>query len=370
MSHYHLRKENNCLNCDSEVQGRFCHVCGQENIEPKETFWHLVTHFVYDITHFDGKFFSSVKYLLTKPGFLSKEYIRGRRASYLNPIKMYVFISAFFFLFFFSIFKSSHETKSGEKEEKQNTGSYQKVRAGIEKEIGKIQKELDDPKTSQVEKQILINQLPLLQNELERIGKDTNDLKDLNYNKLNRPHIDYNSIKSYDSAQLRLPIEKRDSRILRVFTKRGIELEGRYGTDWSEILKMVGEKWLHSFPQLLFVSLPLFALMLRLLYVRRKNFYYVDHVIYAVHLYCAMFILMFLLFAIDKLKDFSYFGWLSFLNFPLFLYIVWYQYKSLKNFFTQSRRKTIFKFLLLVLMALFVMVILFAIGFLIFAFTV
>src|SRR5258705_656622 len=81
--------------------GRFCHVCGQENIVPKESFGKLVLHFFYDITHFDGKFFESVKDLLFRPGFLSKEYIKGRRTSYLNPVRMYVFTSAIFFLIFF-----------------------------------------------------------------------------------------------------------------------------------------------------------------------------------------------------------------------------------------------------------------------------
>ncbi|MCW3112565.1 MAG: hypothetical protein JWR18_961 [Segetibacter sp.] len=69
MSHFKERKEKNCLNCNAQVQGRYCQVCGQENVEPKETFGHLVTHLIYDITHLDGKFFSSLKYLLFKPGF-------------------------------------------------------------------------------------------------------------------------------------------------------------------------------------------------------------------------------------------------------------------------------------------------------------
>ena len=81
--------------------GRYCHVCGQENTVPREGFGGLVLHFFYDITHFDGKFFQSLKYLLFKPGFLSKEYVRGRRASYLHPVRMYVFTSAIFFLVFF-----------------------------------------------------------------------------------------------------------------------------------------------------------------------------------------------------------------------------------------------------------------------------
>jgi len=87
------------------VIGHYCHNCGQENLEPKETVWHLVQHFFNDITHFDGKFFETVKYLLRKPGFLSLEYTRGRRMSYLNPIRMYVFTSAIFFIILFSLKK-------------------------------------------------------------------------------------------------------------------------------------------------------------------------------------------------------------------------------------------------------------------------
>ena len=65
----------------------------------------FVSHFFSDITHFDGKFFTSMKDLVLKPGFLSKEYMRGKRASYLNPIRMYLFTSFIFFLVFFSLYK-------------------------------------------------------------------------------------------------------------------------------------------------------------------------------------------------------------------------------------------------------------------------
>ena len=80
---------------------------------PHETFWHMVKHFLYDITHFDSKFFDSMKYLLFKPGFLPQEYIKGRRASYLNPVKKYVFTSAVFFLLFFSFFISTNSIEKG-----------------------------------------------------------------------------------------------------------------------------------------------------------------------------------------------------------------------------------------------------------------
>ena len=110
MSHVPQRKEKDCLNCGTTVVGRFCHVCGQENVLPKETFWHMVTHFFYDITHFDSSFFHTIHHLILRPGFLSKEYLQGRRASYLHPVRMYVFTSAIFFLLFFSFFSTCAES--------------------------------------------------------------------------------------------------------------------------------------------------------------------------------------------------------------------------------------------------------------------
>ena len=77
MSHLARRKETNCLNCGTTVIGAYCHVCGQEKLEPKESLWYLIVHFFNDVTHFDGKFFSSLKDILFKPGFLSKEYMKG-----------------------------------------------------------------------------------------------------------------------------------------------------------------------------------------------------------------------------------------------------------------------------------------------------
>src|ERR1700733_8486574 len=103
----HYRQENNCLNCGTELQGKYCHVCGQENLEIKETFGHMMNHAISDYFHFDHQFFHTLKPLLFKPGFLTNEYMAGRRAQYLHPVKMYIFISIVYFLI---VFQSAHET--------------------------------------------------------------------------------------------------------------------------------------------------------------------------------------------------------------------------------------------------------------------
>lgn len=97
MSHLKERNEKNCLNCGTTVAGRFCHQCGQENVEVKESFLQLLRHFVEDLTHFDGKLWKTLKLLLFKPGSLTKFYMDGKRASFIHPIRMYLFVSAVFF---------------------------------------------------------------------------------------------------------------------------------------------------------------------------------------------------------------------------------------------------------------------------------
>ncbi|HEX2535726.1 MAG TPA: DUF3667 domain-containing protein, partial [Chitinophagaceae bacterium] len=103
MSHQPERAEKDCLNCGTQVQGRYCQACGQENILPHQNFFSLTRHFIYDIFHFDGKFFDTLRYLLFRPGFVPRAYVSGKRMSYLDPIRMYLFTSAVFFLFFFSL---------------------------------------------------------------------------------------------------------------------------------------------------------------------------------------------------------------------------------------------------------------------------
>jgi hypothetical protein len=97
----HYRHENNCLNCGTTLEGKYCHNCGQENLEIKETFGHMMNHAISDYFHFDHQFFHTLKPLFFKPGYLTNEYMAGRRAQYLHPVKMYIFISLVYFLLFF-----------------------------------------------------------------------------------------------------------------------------------------------------------------------------------------------------------------------------------------------------------------------------
>jgi hypothetical protein len=94
------RKRIVCPNCEEQLndQMNYCFNCGQENHIKRVSVKMLMSDFSSTYFSFDSKLFSSLKYLLIKPSFLSLEYLNGKIEAYLRPIRMYVFISFVFFL--------------------------------------------------------------------------------------------------------------------------------------------------------------------------------------------------------------------------------------------------------------------------------
>lgn len=340
MSRLPQRKQKNCLNCDTHIVGNYCHNCGQENIEPRESVWHLLTHFFNDITHFDGKFFTSIKVLVLKPGFLSKEYVIGKRASYLNPIRMYVFTSAIFFLIFFSIYKVDEKSLD--------------IRNTISGNTVTQITNMDSVKFSEFTKKIN-NGKPMTRAEFKAYADTLNSVSF---------HIapgHYSSRQQYDSL-LKAGIKKHNW-FERQLVYKDIELNEKYKSDPKLIFPAIVNSFIHSLPQMLFVLLPLFALILKLVYIRRKQFYYVDHAIFTIHLYVFIFLMMLLTFGIAKLRAFLHWQWLQFLGLLLVLSIFFYFYKALRNFYKQRRAKTILKYFILLLLFLIVTILMFIVFF-------
>src|SRR6218665_2979419 len=115
MSKHHLRKDPVCQNCGHHVEERFCGHCGQENTETRQSFGHLLRHFVEDLTHYDGAFWRTMKNLLFKPAYLTREFLKGRRASYVPPVRLYIFISFVTFLLPYLLPESEREHGHGSK---------------------------------------------------------------------------------------------------------------------------------------------------------------------------------------------------------------------------------------------------------------
>jgi hypothetical protein len=380
VSHLKERKEKNCLNCQTTVIGRYCHECGQENLEPKETVWHLVQHFFNDITHFDGKFFSTVKLLLRKPGFLSAEYIAGRRMSYLNPIRMYVFTSAFFFIILFSLKKPEDMVKP---DAGQSLAQLEKTLKGEQVAL---------PHTDEDDRQELQREIQKLSTEINMIRKRYSDTATRKFNEaqlaglmiesvtdsLKDPDLtpaakaglaavmstnedekngtsfwglntgNYKTVADYDSAERRLPDSLRDGWLKHKVMERLVIATQEYHEDKRRWKEHFMENLLHSFPKILFWSLPFFALVLNILYFRHRQYFYVSHGIFAIHVYCATFILILLAILLNALSNWLGWGWFNvvsdLLQLGLWFYIMIYLYKAMRGFYKQRRAKTFLKY--------------------------
>ncbi|OQP54707.1 hypothetical protein A4R26_27325 [Niastella populi] len=358
--------------------GRWCHICGQENIEPKETVWSLISHFFYDITHYDGKFFSTTKYLIVRPGFLPKEYIEGRRARYLHPIRMYVFSSAVFFLIFYSLFTFNWNERNEDRILSEKAGVAKLTLDSAKNTALANAKDKED--SAVIDRAFVLAVTPYLKTLEADTAGTTDEFKEKYMKKkkkwekkqksrfdvnITNPDRKYRSVEEYDSAQHALPPGKRDNWWERRARYREIELNERYNGDQKVMMKDLLEKFTHTFPYLLFISLPLYAFYLRLLYRRQKQqFPYVTHAIFLIYLYIFTFINLLVYFGLNKIHKSMNWQWIGVIEAVVLLYGVYYAYKAMRKFYGQGRGKTLLKFLILNFAAFWSIIILFAAFFL------
>lgn len=348
MSHQPERTEKNCLNCGADVFGRYCHICGQENIVNKQGFFSLTKHFIYDIFHFDGKFFETLRKLLLHPGRVPKEYTAGKRASFLDPIRMYLFTSAVFFIFFFALAGSG-------------IGKVQpdNFLSADEREelVNDFQKEIKSGNKDSVR---LYQHIDLLKDSSKQLKKQ--DLTDDNdVVKLTKGN--YERVSEYDSAQLLLSPEKRDGWITRKLMRKGLEINEKYQDNQDEGVKSFTNTLMHYFPYILFISLPFFAGTLKLLYIRKKIFFYSDHAVFTLYHYVFGFIALLLIFLFDNLNDIwklGIFNW-----FISFLVIWWilYLFLGMKRYYQQGWGRTLLKFILQVVLNIIILIFLLSVFF-------
>lgn len=246
-AHSKQRQENNCLNCGNLVEHRYCGFCGQENIETHQRFRDLVYHFFEDLTHYEGKFWKTIRLLLFKPGKLTQIYLSGQRVSYVPPVRLYIFIS---FLAFFIPYLMPSE-KQDESEKRQ---------------------EFLDSYVDQTADGSMLAQQTSLGFMIDLPGKFEN-----------KHQLD-STLESYhgeiDFANELLYRKSYDLRKYDPFE--------------------AGEKFINtlvkSIPKALFIYMPLFAFVLGIFH-RKKNWFYFDHGIFTLHFF-SFALLVFVLFSI------------------------------------------------------------------------
>ncbi len=88
-----------CPGCGRELPEKFCPGCGEKKFDPHHlTLRHFFEQVVEVFTHADNRFFRSFRLLVTRPGFLTNEYMHGRRKAYLQPVQLFLVANLLFFL--------------------------------------------------------------------------------------------------------------------------------------------------------------------------------------------------------------------------------------------------------------------------------
>jgi hypothetical protein len=99
-THQFMEDQQVCLNCGHTFSGKFCNQCGEKvYTEHDRSVPHLFEEAFHFFTHFEGKFFNTLKAVLLKPGKLSLDYCDGLRKKYFKPLSFFLLLVIIYLLF-------------------------------------------------------------------------------------------------------------------------------------------------------------------------------------------------------------------------------------------------------------------------------
>ena len=338
---YHYRGET-CLNCDLplEKSDNFCPNCGQKNTTKKLSFSDFFLEFFSGLFNYDSRFQRTVRVLLFKPGKISKDYIHGKRMRYANPFRFYLSASIIFFLI----------AGISDKFEGVNLAEQD---AGIREGITTIQqdsilrneiREMPQIKENNIEVDSLLNKLSEAKVKKEEKYQDSyytqQQLDSMNFikrtaHKLNTYYLYYKETKEIAPEEAVKDLEYENTNWNEWLYQKAVKFDLFYNNPQLFI-----DYFVNKLPFIIFFYLPVFALFIWLLYVRRP-FNYMEHLIFAFHVQTTLFVLYIIGYSIDYVINSN---WGFTLANTLF---VFYLYKAMRNFYMQGRVKTILKFIIL-----------------------
>jgi hypothetical protein len=262
------RLPTHCENCGAPLTGHYCAQCGQAAVDYRRSFRHVIADVLDSFLNWDSKFFATIALLIFKPWQLTNEFLAGKRVRYVNPLRLYLLASI---LFFFAVNYGAR----GLHVEPGNLGS--KDRAELEADL----KREDLPPAAREKLQALLRESspppapspstdassppPIVSSPSPTPGSDKERQE---YGKIDeRPFV------VFDQAKSTTPFE-------RWIEARAKEKMGEHGTKMGLFIATL----FSNLPYMMLCCIPLFAFVLKILYVRRHIFY-IDHLIYALHIH-------------------------------------------------------------------------------------
>ena len=298
-----------CLNCNEPLLGDFCQQCGQQNLPLKQSVGQLLLVFFGEFFNYDGRFIRSIRLMLSQPGAITLAYLEGKRTTYVNPVRFYLFTSAFYFLFINYVVLPSQK-----------------------------------PSSFSLPRQVQVKQLSSEEaamgffdgvNEGLAVAESSEEGELI--------QTEFESFQAFKANQDSLAPAKRATALELQFVEKFYEVKEKYG-DSTSFTSALGKEVVNRLPQLLLITLPLLALISKLVFFRRKQYWYIDHLVFILHGATSLFFLLFIQQGIEYVARSMEQGWLEFLS--QLLTVVWlgYYLMSFKRFFGKSWGKTVLLF--------------------------
>jgi len=296
-----------CENCGAELSGHWCARCGQPAIDYRRSFRHVIVDLLDSFLNWDSKFFATIALLITRPWRLTNAFLQGQRVRYLHPARLYLFASVLFFLVAtFAIkqakFEPIHLSPKDRvriRNELQSDNIAPEIREKIEQALGG--KPVSSEKRAKLEAQLKNPALPKEARDAIQERLDYGDLppdarqqiedaiKDLPPE--TRAKVDQTLKRTSDNTVIwdEEDKDRKHDAVDKWWEKKAREKFGEHGSNIQLFLVTL----MSNLPYMMLACIPLFALVLKVLYVRRHIFY-IDHLVYAFHIHSYAFLLIML----------------------------------------------------------------------------
>ncbi len=290
-----------CENCDTPLRGLYCSACGQAAIDYRRSFRYVIVDVLDSFLNWDSKFIATIGWLIVRPWHLTNNFLRGRRVRYLHPLRLYLLASILFFFAVTYLTKSMHmdsqlplspEERTKIEEQLKREDLSPKKRARLEKELkrgtlspeaaAKVKEALDreglPPEArAELEKALKGEVLPP-----EAAAQVDEALKNKGLPPIARAEIEKALKKApgeEDGPGLKFDTPPKDP-AGKWLQARAKEKFGEHGTNTQLFLRAL----FGNLAYMMLCCIPLFAFVLKILYIRRGIFY-IDHLVYALHIH-------------------------------------------------------------------------------------
>jgi len=256
-----------CENCGAQLSGNYCAQCGQAAVDYRRSFRHVVADVLESFLNWDSKFFTTIALLILKPWRLTNEFLAGKRVRYVNPLRLYLLASI---LFFFAV-------NYGAKDLRLQPGKLSpKDRAELEADLKKG--DLPPAAREQLEALLLESPSPSSSPQSTSPSPTTNVPSPSPAPETDKQRQEYGKIGErpfavFDEAKSTTPFEHW-------IEARAKDKMGEHGTKMGLFIATL----FSNLPYMMLCCIPLFAFVLKILYIRRHIFY-IDHLIYALHIH-------------------------------------------------------------------------------------